>query len=290
MGSSASKQGGRQLSKTITDSMSKPIKRSEIDLLKSQKQALQSTVSPDHLHHPSTTTTTSPTPLSGNGQTSPTPDESLDQKETAFRANTSTSFDPTFLHKKIQRHSSATPEGKDGGDPHEQGTSTYDKGFIDSLNQLGKQIKTVEFNPAKDNNAAAIKQLQKRKKLYELGEQEIKDQMSQSVGDGKEVAKSMVHPQTLTAILRDLKDPRVDNQTIVKDYQLKPEFLDNIGDVFQVPTTVKQFEENAKEDEVGHKTVPQQRRSIHETHDENANETVDGETYKKLQKRLSLDD
>lgn len=287
MGSSASKQRGRHLSKTITESVSKPIKRSQVDLLKAQKQTSQSPPSPDHLHHPNTAQ--SPTPLSGNNQIGFTPDESLNQKETAFRANSSTSFDPKFLHKKINS-ANTTPEGKDGGDPHEQGTSTYDKGFIDSLNQLGKQIKTVEFNPAKDKNAAAIKQLQERKRLYELGEQEIKDQMSQNTNDGKEIFKTMVHPQTLSAILRDVKDPRVDNQTIAKDYQLKPEFLSNLGDVFQMPTTVKQFEEDTKADEVGHKTVPQQRRSIHDTQDETANETVDGETYKKLQKRLSLDD
>ncbi|KAG5421286.1 hypothetical protein I9W82_000376 [Candida metapsilosis] len=289
MGSAASKQGGRKLSKTITESVSKPIKRSEIDILNAQKQASPSNANPNHLHHPNTTA--SPTPLSGNGQTaSTTPDESLSQNETAFRANTATTFDPKSLHNKIGRQTSTSPEGKDGGDPHEQGTSTYDKGFIDSLNQLGKQIKTVEFNPAKDKNASAIKQLNERKRLYELGEKEIKDQMSQNFHDGKEIFKTMVHPQTLTAILRDLKDPRVDNETIAKDYQLNPEFLSNIGDVFQVPTTVKQFEEETKADEVGHKTVPQQRRSIHEKEDETTSETVDGETYKKLQKRLSLDD
>lgn len=288
MGSSASKQGGKHLSKTITESVTKPIKRSEIDLLKVQKPASQQ-VSSDQLHHPSTTS--SPTPLTGNNQTGFTPDESLNQNETAFRANTSTSFDPRFLHKKITRQANATPpEGKDGGDPHEQGTSTYDKGFIDSLNQLGKQIKTVEFNPARDKNVAAIKQLAKRKKLYELGEKEIKEQMLQTTNDGNDIHKTMVHPQTLTAILRDLKDLRVDNETIAKDYQLDLTFLSNIGDVFQVPITVKQFEEDIKADEVGHKTIPQQRRSIHDIQDETANERVADDTYKRLQKRLSLDD
>ncbi|KAI5965516.1 hypothetical protein KGF57_000782 [Candida theae] len=288
MGSTVSKQGGRQLSKTITESVTKPINRSEIDLLNSQKQSFPPSDGTDHLHHPSNVA--SPTPLTGNTQVALTPDEHSNQEATAFRANTASSFDPQFLHKKIGRQTSITPEGKDGGDPHEQGTSTYDRGFIDSLNQLGKQIKTVEFNPTKDKNVAAIKQLQERKRLFELGEQEVKDQMTQNINHGKDGFKTMVHPQTLTAILRDIKDPRVDNQTIARDYQLKPDFLNNLGDVFQVPTTVRQFEEDTKADEVGHKTIPQQRRSIHEKQDETANETVDGETYKRLQKRLSLDD
>ncbi|KAI5963715.1 uncharacterized protein KGF55_002595 [Candida pseudojiufengensis] len=306
MGSSASKQGSRKLAKTVSDAATNHIKRSDVNPLSNSKHLQQSQQQPQvnqdenqDSHHVIPTSNSS-IPLNNTS-----PDESLNQNETAFRANTSTSFDPRFLHKKIKNQktniqqqsqlrsqSQIEPEGKDGRDPHEVGTSTYDQSFLSSINKLGKQIKTVEFNPtSNDKNALVLKQLRSRKKLYELGEEENRKQMEQTP-ESQQLQKTMVNPQTLTSILKDLKDPRVDNKTILKDYQLEPDFLIGL-EYFQVPTNIVEFEEESKEDEVGHKSKSntfKSRKIDDETPDENENEGIDSSTYKKLQKRISLDD
>ncbi|KAI5951218.1 hypothetical protein KGF54_004292 [Candida jiufengensis] len=306
MGSSASKQSGRKLAKTVTENATNSIKRSNVNPLQNvqqnQQQPHQPTQTENLNHHLNTQSNTS---IPMNNATS-TPDESLNQNETAFRANTSASFDPKFLHKKLknqhhnlqsqqqqiqQQPSQSDPEGKDGGDPHELGTSTYDKTFVNSINQLGKQIKTIEYNPTNDQNALVLKQLRSRRKLFELGEEENRKQMEQEP-NSESLQKTMVNPQTLTSILKDLKDPRVDNNTILQDYQLEPNFLSGL-EIFQVPTNVVEFEEDTKEDEMGHKpksSISKTRKMDYEVEDENENEIVDNSTYRKLKKRISIDD
>ncbi|CAK9436076.1 uncharacterized protein LODBEIA_P06340 [Lodderomyces beijingensis] len=308
MGSSASKQSGRRLAKTASENVSKAVYKSNPTRFTGNEvpQQQQPSQQPDfdhhhdHQHHHTSTSS----PLSSTIPESVTPDESLNQKQTAFRANTSTTFDPRYLHSKIGKSRTApaagspgsagnVPEGKDGGDPHEQGTSTYDSGFIDSLNKLGRQIESHEFKAATTNpNALPLRQLRSRKRLFEMGESEIKHQMASGSGSEAELQKTMVHPQTLTAILRDLKDPRIEEATIIKDYQLTPTFLKELGSIFRVPTNAVPFEEETKENEVGHKTVPRQRKLIHEQEDEprDGPESVDSATYSKLKRRLSIDD
>ena len=316
MGSSASKQSGRILSKTASENLTKPIHRTNANPLLHQhqqhpqqhpQQQVPQTQSPlrNELHHPNTSY-----PLNGaiSEGTAPTHVEDK-QPETAFGANTSTSFDPAYLHKKLnsqqvqlpqlqQIPQETVPEGKDGGDPHELGTSTYEPSFIDSINKLGKQIKTHEHKLSKsDLNALAVRQLRSRKAQYDMGEKEVKAQMGQSANHlhnlQHELQKTMVHPQTLTAILRDLKDPKVDSGTIIGDYQLKPTFLAELGSIYSVPTNVVPVEDETKPDEVGHKVqVPKERKMTDDIEDgaPDGPERVNKETFDKLKKRLSIDD
>ena len=273
MGASTSKQGGRKLAKSVSESAAKTINRtSNVNQLPLQN--LRDKFEQQHKDN-----------LVSQG------DEKSHQDEISqhsFRPDSTTKFDPKFLRKKLNNETTSAFEGKDGGDPHEQGTSTYDKSFIDSVSKLGTQIKTIEFDPYKDKNALPLRQLRSRKKLYDLGEQELKDLM-EPTSLLNEVEKTMVHPQTLSAILRDLDDPRVDNKEIHKDYQLEPDFLKKLGTSIRLPKTTVVIEEVVKKDEVGHKkVVPRKRHEEAEIIEDDHG--LEKDQYDKLKKRLSLDD
>ncbi|EMG49648.1 hypothetical protein G210_5536 [Candida maltosa Xu316] len=253
MGSSASKQSGRKLAKVVSENTTKSINR---------------------------TTNVKQLP----SQTLKEKFEQSQQQPEEVRSDASTNFDPKFLQKKLKGDESIIPEGKDGGDPHEQGTSTYDKSFLSSVSKLGSQIQSVELNLARDKNALALQQLRSRKKLYDIGEQQLKGDMEHAV-DQDAAAKTLVHPQTLSAILRDLKDDRVKDETIIEDYQLHPGFLKKLGTRIRLPTTTVIIEDDVKPDEVGHKKVPpQRRRDISEVEDEDP--VLEDQQYNKLKKRI----
>ena len=224
MGSGASKQG-RKLTKVVSNTTASNITRTP-----NVKQLPSQTLKEKFEQHQQEHAVGDEQPLQQEQSTS--------TSTSTFRPDSPTSFDPKFLKDKLKSNddSRKTPEGKDGGDPHEQGTSTYDNSFLSSINKLGSQIKTIELNPARDRNAIALRQLRSRKKLYDIGEQQVKNQMEQH-DSLQPIQNTMIHPQTLSAILRDLKDERVTNERIIEDYQLHPDFLKNwvqISD-FQLP-------------------------------------------------------
>ncbi|RCK63387.1 hypothetical protein Cantr_09977 [Candida viswanathii] len=276
MGSAASKQGRRKLTKVVSDTAATSINRTP-----NVKQLPPQTLKEKFEHHQEQQA------LGKQQQQQQQPDQT---PPPTFRPSSTTDFDPKFLKKKLKsdENSHAIPEGKDGGDPHEQGTSTYDNSFLSSVNKLGSQIKTVELNPARDKNAVALKQLRSRKKLYDLGEQQVKNRMEQHDLE-KSAENTMVHPQTLSAILRDLKDDRVTTERVVEDYQLHPGFLKKLGTNIRLPATTVVLEEDVDEDQVGHtKVPPQHRRDISEMQD--GDENMDKQEFTKLKKRISLDD
>lgn len=269
MGSGASKQGGRKLTKVVSDTAASNINRTP-----NVKQLPSQTLKEKFEQHQQE---------SAVGQHSP--------QEQPIRPDFATNFDPKFLKYKLKSNNDEThiiPEGKDGGDPHEQGTSTYDNSFLSSINKLGSQIKTIELNPVRDKNAIALRQLISRKKLYDLGEQQVKNQMEQH-DSLKPMNNTMVHPQTLSAILRDLKDDKVSNERIIEDYQLHPDFLKKLGTHIRLPITTVVLEDDVKEDQVGHaKVPPQKRRDISEMED--GDHSMANQEFDKLKKRISIDD
>ncbi|RLV94559.1 hypothetical protein JA1_001657 [Spathaspora sp. JA1] len=234
MGASASKQG-RKLTKVVSENAKgKTLNRtSNINPLPSQ--TLKDRSKQSHV------------------STEPAKDDSHQESITqqpqdiqkGFRS--ASSFDPGFLSKKLNRQS-VIPEGKDGGDPQVEGTDTYQKGFVNSVTELGKQIHSVEFDHLKMNkNILALQQLKSRKTISEIGEQELENEKNSA--NGTSAYKTMVHPHTLTAILSDLQDPRMTPESITKDYQLSPDFLKELGDKFQVPTNTMPIEEEKPPEE-----------------------------------------
>ncbi|CAI5757071.1 unnamed protein product [Candida verbasci] len=264
MGSSTSKQSGRKLAKSITENNLKrtsninQLPRNEILKEEPEKQVA---------------------------------DESLNQSNSqSFRS--SSNFDAGYLSKKLNKNQKIA-EGRDGLDPHEQGTSTYDQSFINSINKLGSQIKTIDINPIRDEkNSIAINQLKHRQILYKKGEEEIKSHNPNE-------KKTMVHPQTLTSILKDLNDPKVSNETILKDYNLDSNFLKELGDRFEVPTHEVPIQDAVKPGDLGHnklgRTLDQheqeqlKKQQPHLQNDQQPDESTN-ESFKKLKSRISLDD
>lgn len=276
MGSGASKQG-RKLTKVVSNTTASNITRTP-----NVKQLPSQTLKEKFEQHQQEHAVGDEQPLQQEQSTS--------TSTSTFRPDSPTSFDPKFLKDKLKSNddSRKTPEGKDGGDPHEQGTSTYDNSFLSSINKLGSQIKTIELNPARDRNAIALRQLRSRKKLYDIGEQQVKNQMEQH-DSLQPIQNTMIHPQTLSAILRDLKDERVTNERIIEDYQLHPDFLKKLGTNIRLPITTVVLEDDVKEDQVGHtKVPPQKRRDISEMQD--GDKSMPNDEFYKLKKRISIDD
>ncbi|KAK6459452.1 uncharacterized protein RJT20DRAFT_124686 [Scheffersomyces xylosifermentans] len=237
-----------------------------------------------------------------------TPDESLNQSPVGtVNSPSNISFDSAKLKKKlaskqmtVHNTNQHSPEGKDGMDPQVEGTDPYDKNYVNSINNLGKQIHSIslEQDPLLKKESMALKQLSIRKQLFEEGEKELQSQMdphgplshSSNGGNGHEVIRTMVHPRTLGAIINDIHDPRIDDGRIILDFQLHPNFVKELGTRFKVATNTVIMEEKAKDGEIGHRNAPPT--STESMSDENGElgEAMDSDRLKKLKGRLSLDD
>lgn len=135
---------------------------------------------------------------------------------------------------------SNVPEGRDGMDP------SADAAFINSINQLGRQIKSYTAQNTGQMDVRALKQLINRKRLYSEGQKEVEAQMS------AEATRTMLHPRTLTAVLNAVRDGTTLPAEIAKDYQVEPGFLDHMAR-FRVADRIVVIEEQTKEDEIGPK-------------------------------------
>ncbi|CCE81585.1 Piso0_002246 [Millerozyma farinosa CBS 7064] len=188
---------------------------------------------------------------------------------------------------------SELPEGKDGFDPD---VGSYDASFVNSLKYLGKQIHSNTENATLNPEFSALKQLQKRKELYDRGQKELeiqKDPHGPAVRDKKQdsnVQRTMVHPRTLSAILSDLKDPRTNDEGITLDYQLNKEFLRELGPRFSVASNHVPIEEDKKEDEISHQ-VEDPGKSMLDVEDPlERDERMDSHKLQSIKKRLGLDE
>lgn len=167
------------------------------------------------------------------------------------------------------------PPGKDGMDP------TADQAFIDSISKLGRQIRSEEAkSPNSQLNVRALKQLLNRKALYEKGQKEVKDQLDPELVH----LRTMIHPKTLLSILLAFHDEGITKETVLKDYELSPEFLENLSR-FKVAQNVVAIEEDTKEDEVGPK-ISKDRVRAPETDERDSEGDFENERLKMLRKRL----
>lgn len=185
------------------------------------------------------------------------------------------------------------PEGKDGFDPD---IGSYDTNFVKSLKYLGKQIHSNTENATLNPDFSALKQLQKRKELYDRGQKELeiqKDPHGPAVRDEKQdsnVQRTMVHPRTLSAILSDLKDPRTNEDEITVDYQLNKEFLRELGPRFSVASNHVPIEEDKKEDEISHRVDDPGKSMLDAENPLERDEIMDSHKLQSIKKRLGLDE
>lgn len=168
--------------------------------------------------------------------------------------------------------SSQVPSGKDGFDPHESGTSTYNDQFVTSINNLGKQIHSHSL-PSKSPHSIALNQLKSRKQLFAKGQAEadLKD-------------KTVVSPRVLTSILTDLYDDRISPEEIAKEYELNEGFLKELGSRFKVANTIVVLEEKVKEGEIGHREFT---KNLGETGEGDGDDNL--ERMQKMRERIGLD-
>ncbi|CUM67585.1 uncharacterized protein PRCAT00005285001 [Priceomyces carsonii] len=217
---------------------------------------------------------------------------------TLFLSTSHTSFDPSYLKKKLKSSSSGKgqkdqtqlPEGKDGFDPQ----GKFDDDFIKSITRLGKLIESKPESQHFDTSLA-LEQLRFRKDLYAQGQKELDLQKNQgsypqssngSAGKELEVVRTMVHPRTLGAILTDIRDPRIDNERIILDYQLHSNFLDGLGKRFKLATHSAPLDPKPKDDEIG----PREEPVSNVVSDKDGADNIDKKKLKKLQERISLED
>lgn len=137
-------------------------------------------------------------------------------------------------------HLANSPEGRDGMDP------SADAAFINSINQLGRQIQSYAVDNSAQMDVRALKQLMNRKKLFSKGQKEVEAQMS------AEGTRTMLHPRTLTAVLNAMRDGHTLVEEIARDYLVLPEYLQNMSR-FRVADRIVVIEEHTKEDEIGPK-------------------------------------
>lgn len=155
------------------------------------------------------------------------------------------------------------PEGRDGMDPQADA-------FVHLLSLLGKLVQSTarRTQPA---NVTALKQLLSRKALYEKGQQER-----------EEGTKTMLHPQTLTAIVSALHDG-ADHSRVASDFNVEEQFLANLAR-FKVANNVVVVEETTKADEIGPKAGQPVRADDAFNYDET--EGVEQSRLETLKKRL----
>lgn len=213
-------------------------------------------------------------------------------------------FDSAYLHKKLKQKQTNekketkelgeaisnegvmghVPEGKDGFDPQ-----MPDPSFVSSIHQLGRQIQSHSVRQSNDINVLALKQLKNRKRLFEQGQRELELQKDQT--ETNDTARTMVHPRTIGAILKDIEDPRVSRENILLDYQLHPDTLDALSKRFRVAKNVVVLEEQTKEDEIGHKPAQLRMEADDKMLDYSGElgENINSDRLKSLQSRLDLD-
>ncbi|OBA19831.1 hypothetical protein METBIDRAFT_44642 [Metschnikowia bicuspidata var. bicuspidata NRRL YB-4993] len=202
--------------------------------------------------------------------------------EKMAKSNHHTSNDPDSNVERGTQGSATVangPEGKDGMDPQ------ADQNYINFINNLGRQIHShSEGNKGEKVNVRALKQLLNRKNLHKKGQDEVQAQL-----ESTSTTRSMVHPRTLTAIIYALHDPRVSHDNVMKDYQLSPEFLNNM-DRFKVAENMVVIEDDIKEDEIGPKFGQPVSRAASDPSLMNENgavgESVNSDRMKKLRSRL----
>lgn len=256
MGNKISKQ--RKLGDTISKATN--INRSNINQLPSEQLKIQYEQNQQSSHPPP-----------------PTVDESLNQKP--LNPSQIPKFDAKYLSKKLKQ----TPEGKDGFDP--QVEKEFNPNFVNSINHLGKQIKSHDLKSNLNPNNIALKQLSNRKSLFEKGEKELESQMNQT--DRSSIKRSMIHPRTLTAILNDLQDSRVSKDQILKDYQLDDHFLNNLHNRFKVASNIVVIEEEASHDQIAPKNSTKRFDDNLIDYNGQLNENLDKQKLKNLQNRLN---
>lgn len=215
--------------------------------------------------------------VSGDGHQEPTKESQENKKsENTKNANTQMSQPADSGHRQFAGNSTQV---KDGMDP------TADKAFIDSINKLGRQIKShTARDPTDQLNVTALKQLLNRKTLYEKGQNEVKAQL-----ESHHDSRTMIHPRTLTAIINAVNDHHTPHEEVMKDYQVGRGFLDNLSR-FKVASNVVIIEEDRKDDEIGPKMGQPRARAASESsiidYNGDMTETVNHERIKELRKRL----
>lgn len=186
------------------------------------------------------------------------------------------------------------PEGKDGHDP--QMSPAQERYFIESITQLGKQVH-ASSQTAPHVDSLALKQLKFRKSLFLKGQKELEHQKDPQgpalhTSDGPEVTsvqRTMLHPRTIGAILKDLEDPRMTNEAILRDYQLAPEFLKGLG-CFKVASTIYIEPKEDKEGEITTVEGESGKTLLDYDGASELDEKLDKERVSKLKSRLGMDE
>lgn len=184
----------------------------------------------------------------------------------------------------------AMPEGRDGFDP--QGKPN-NQGFLDAVTKLGKNINTVSDQSKFDLNSPAIRQLRRRKALYEQGQEEQKMQHLPNTvnpGDAKASSRTMVNSTMLTSILDALQDHRMSNERIAEEYNLKPDFLSGLYPRFKVATNAVILEDKTDHSEISSRQAPAQRYLSLFDGKGKEPETINTERMQVYRNRLGIDE
>lgn len=221
----------------------------------------------------------------GNGSTQP---------HTQLSQNTTQSFGSSGRRTDFASNENNVPEGKDGHDP--QVSPEQEKYFIDSITQLGKQVHSTSQTARSRPDSMALKQLQFRKSLFQKGQKELEQQkdpqgpmMGGGANGGGSVERTMIHPRTLGAILKDLEDPRTTNSMILQDYQLSPDFLSGL-ERFKVASTVYIEPKEDKEGEIAPAVGETGKTLLDYDEAGEVGEKMDQRRVEKLKSRLGMDE
>ncbi|KAJ9113477.1 hypothetical protein QFC19_000397 [Naganishia cerealis] len=216
------------------------------------------------------------------------------QLHSQLSQNNTQSFGSSGRRTDIATSSNNVPEGKDGYDP--QVSPEQEKYFIDSITQLGKQVHSTSQTARSRPDSMALKQLQFRKSLFQKGQKELEQQkdpqgpmMSGGANGGGSVERTMIHPRTLGAILKDLEDPRTTKSMILEDYQLAPGFLSGL-ERFRVASTVYIEPKEDKEGEIAPAVGEPERTLLDYDGAGEVGEKMDQQRVEKLKSRLGMDE
>lgn len=247
-----------------------------------QRQAFSDSKQEGHLKNEETSKKES---SEGNGST---------QLDIQLSQNKTTSFGSSGRRTDIAANGNNVPEGKDGYDP--QVSPEQEKYFIDSITQLGKQVHSTSQTARSRPDSMALKQLQFRKSLFQKGQKELEQQkdpqgpmMGGGANGGGSVERTMIHPRTLGAILKDLEDPRTTKSMILEDYQLAPGFLSGL-ERFKVASTVYIEPKEDKEGEIAPAVGEPEKTLLDYDGAGEVGEKMDQKRVEKLKSRLGMDE
>ncbi|ANB14227.1 hypothetical protein AWJ20_5188 [Sugiyamaella lignohabitans] len=143
------------------------------------------------------------------------------------------------VHSPVQGSGYSRPDGHDPQIVNEDGQNLA---FAERLKKLGS-VKFTDIQHQYSRTNEMLGAVQSRQKIEKQADELMQHQQSSPMDP-----KSLVHPETITAILQSRQEGDSDAK-ILEDFNLKPKVLESLGSRLSIPKIVKPTKEDHAETE-----------------------------------------